>query len=122
MTRTSLVRRACSAAGSVVSAGGAGFSASLAIELLVNAICLPSGDHSGLPAPRGIFVTWRGSPPPIESRKTCAASGRPASSGARTNASCLPSGDQRGDESRGPMVRRRGSLPPAVGTVHSEVS
>src|SRR5687767_12309444 len=102
--------------GSEVSPAGAGLSRSFAEVVLVKARVLPSGDQMGLPAPRGSFVTWRASPPLIDSTNTWPGCGRPPSSGDRTNASALPSGAQRGDASRGPVVSLRGSLPPAAGT------
>jgi hypothetical protein len=45
----------------------------------------------------------------------------PSFSSARTNASVLPSGDQRGDESRGPFVISRGCEPGDAATDQIEV-
>src|SRR6516162_1444795 len=89
-----------------------------------NAICLPSGDHTGLFAPRGRSVITQASPPDRESSASCAACGLPSFGGSalpRTNAIHFPSGDQRGCESRLPVVRRTGASEPAVETVQSAV-
>src|SRR5205807_976961 len=64
----------------------------------------PSGDHCGPPAPRGSEVNCQASPPSIDNINSCGWSGRPSFSGTRTNTRYLPSGDQRGDESRVPLV------------------
>src|ERR1700739_2989250 len=86
---------------------------------MVKAIILLSGDHTGPPAPRGRSVIFHDSPPPLTgSISSCGdaprpgppgpAAAPPAGSGARTNTSHLPSGDQRGEESCLPSVMRRG--------------
>src|SRR5271157_1979814 len=98
---------------------------SSAFVSLRNAICLPSGDHTGSPAPRGRSVITQASPPDRESRASCVAGGLPSFGGStlpRTNAIHFPSGDQRGWESRLPVVRRTGVSVPAVETIHSAVS
>src|SRR3954471_14399985 len=89
-------------------AAGSGFFRSSEVVVLENAIRVPSGDHTGAPAPLGRLVRARASPPPrIGSRKICGVS---FSSG-RTKASQAPSGDHRGDVSRVPLVTRRGAAP-----------
>src|SRR5207237_7083556 len=89
-------------------------------DVAVNAIVFPSGDHAIDSTERAIDVSARGSPPLIDSRKIWVSDGLPSFSPARRNASVSPSGDQRGAESRGPFVMRRGS-PPADGTDQSDV-
>ena len=69
----------------------------------------PSGDHCGLPAPRGMSVMARASPPAIASTWICGGCGRPSFSTARTKAIHRPSGDHRGPVSRVPTVSRRGA-------------
>src|SRR5579871_784201 len=73
--------------------------------LLMNAIILPSGDHTGLPAPLGRSVIRQDSPPFIGNIYSCGPEGRTAplllvppagDSGVRTKTIHLPSGDQRG--------------------------
>ena len=76
---------------------------------LANAMRLPSGDHAGEDAPPLRRVSWVASPPDIGRRWICP--GFPSEP--RTNASVVPSGDQRGCPSRGPAVSGRGA-PPAV--------
>jgi hypothetical protein len=68
-------------------------------------------------------VSAHASPPFAAIRWICAGCGRPPLSpaGERRNASHCPSGDQRGEASRLPEPKRRGS-PPLVLTVKSEVS
>src|SRR5205809_6377929 len=79
-------------------------------EVLIKAIILLSGDHTGAPTPRGRSVTFQDSPPLVGSRYSCGPEGRlgalaaPApggggASGARTKASHFPSGDHWGEES-----------------------
>src|SRR3954462_1149669 len=87
----------------------------------VNAIVFPSGDQAIDSTERDSEVSACGSPPLIDSRKPCDSVGFPFFSPTRRNASVFPSGDQRGAESRGPFVRRRGS-PPAIGTDQSDVA
>src|ERR1041384_3071508 len=88
---------------------------------LPNEIIFPSGDHCGPPAPRGKVVNCQASPPSIDNMKSCDGSTRPFVSGAPTKPIDFPSGDQRGEESRGPAVSCRDS-PVAVDTVQIAVS
>ena len=104
MTRTSLRR-----------SGGGGFR-SAAVVVLLKAIVRPSGDHTGLVAPRGRSVSACASPPDNGSTCTCGSDGPSFFSTTRTNASAFPSGDQRGEVSRVPDVSGRGGWPPAAGT------
>ena len=96
------------------------FASSSAVAPFANAIIFPSGDHCGLPAPRGTVVNCHASPPSSEIMNNCGESGRPSFSGTRTNARCLPSGDQRGEVSRVPPVSCFVS-PLAVETIHIAV-
>src|SRR5437899_5138699 len=135
MTRTSLSRSGGfgdaagvgDAAGGIAPGGGGtgnvsfAFANSSAVEPLPNEIILPSGDHCGPPAPRGTVVNCQASRPSIDNMKSCGGSGRPSFSGDRTKQMNLPSGDQRGEESRGPAVSCRDS-PVAVDTVQIAVS
>src|SRR6476646_4360219 len=97
------------------------FSRSSGLEELVNRICFPSGDHFGPPAPFGKFVKTKASPPAIESMQSCGGSGFPSFSVERLKTRYFPSGDQRGEESRSPVVRRCGASLPEVGTIQIEV-
>ena len=72
-------------------------SISSGFAVLKNAIVLPSGDHSGPPAPCGILVNGHASPPVTGRMKICGGCGLPSFSTARMNARSFPSGDQRGD-------------------------
>src|SRR5688500_7880826 len=80
------------------------FASSSDVAPFANAIIFPSGDHCGLPAPRGRVVNCHASPPSSEIMNNCGDSGRPSFSGTRTKARCVPSGDQRGEVSRVPPV------------------
>src|SRR5437762_2322508 len=86
-----------------------------------NAICLPFGDQAIDSTAFGIDVIACGSPPPIESKKICAGCGLLSLSIERMNASVFPSGDQRGDESRGPFVSCRSGDPLFVADDQIEV-
>ena len=83
---------------------------------------LPSGDQVGAEAPSGRSVKGSGlaavERQEVDLRRPGLAVRPP---GRRRNSSREPSGDQRGQASRGPLVSRRGS-PPEVGTAQIEVS
>ena len=68
-----------------------------------NAICEPSGLHTGAPAPSRSVVSCSGSPPSAGRSHTCA-----GPSSARRNAIAEPSGDHAGEVSDRPRVSRRG--------------
>src|SRR6476646_3113601 len=97
------------------------FSRSSGFEVLENTISFPSGDHLGSPAPLGKLVKTNASPPAIASRQSCGGSGLPSFSVERVKARYFPSGDQRGEESRSPFVRRWAGSVPEVGTIQIEV-
>jgi hypothetical protein len=60
----------------------------------------PSGDHSGAPAPSGIEVIRRASPPSTDIVQSCGlASFSSPALRSDTNTSVRPSGENRGDES-----------------------
>ena len=80
-----------------------------------NAICDPSGLHTGAPAPSGSFVSCSGSPPSAGSSHTC-----PGPSSARRNAIAEPSGDHAGEVSDWPHVSRRGPRSSPTETHQSE--
>src|SRR2546423_8997746 len=89
---------------------------------LVKTIIFPSGDQTGLPVPFGKSVNEKESPPAIGKIDNCAGSGLPSFSVARTKSKNFPSGDQRGEESRSPLVNWCGSSSlPAVETDQIEV-
>src|ERR1041384_3031850 len=135
MTRSSLARSGdglgegvavgeaagCAEVGAGTGSVSFAFAISSAVAPLPNEIILPSGDHCGPPAPRGTVVNCQASPPSIDNMKSCGGSTRPFVSGERTKQMYFPSGDQRGEESRGPAVICRDS-PLAVDTVHIAVS
>src|SRR5216117_81920 len=74
----------------------------------------PSGNHTGSDAPSARIDTLRASPPAIGSTQTCAPPSR-----VETNASVLPSGDQRGWRSEpGPPVSCR-AFPAATSTTQT---
>src|SRR5262245_34758897 len=76
--------------------------------------CVPSGDHSGAPAPSGIALSLRASPPVTSITYTCAL---PPSRSER-KARRVPSGDQRGALSLPPpLVKRLGGAEPSAGTI-----
>src|SRR3954470_16844762 len=84
------------------------FLRSCSLAELAKAIVLPSGDQTGLPAPFGRLVSATASPPRVEMSWIW----EPSFAAERTKATREPSGDQRGDESCGPLVNGRGgSLP-----------
>ena len=117
ITRTSLSRSS-----SLPGSGFASFFArSLSVVVLVKAIVLPSGDQAAAPAPFGRSVSARASPPRSESRKSCDGCGLPSFSTERVNASCEPSGAQRGFSSC-PLVNARGGSLPSVGAIQIAVS
>ena len=87
---------------------------------LAKAIVLPSGDQTGLPAPFGRLVSATASPPRVEMSWICGPS--LSFSEERTKATREPSGDQRGDESCGPLVNGRGGPLPSAGTIQRAVS
>src|SRR5256714_6886875 len=97
------------------------FSRSSGFDELVKTISFPSGDHFGSPAPFGRLVNKNASPPDIESMQSCGGSGLPSFSVARVKTRYFPSGDQRGVESRSPVVNRCGSSLPLVDTIQIEV-
>src|SRR5256714_9794192 len=135
MTRTSLSRSGGfgdaagvgdAADGIAPGGGGTGkvsfcFAISSVVAPLPNEIILPSGDHCGPPAPRGTVVNCQASPPSIDIMKSCGGSTRPFVSGARTKHMDFPSGDQRGEESRGPAVSCAAS-PVAPATAHNSAT
>src|SRR6266446_6655209 len=88
------------------------FARSSELVVLVNAIILPSGDHFGSPTPFGNVVNENESPPAIARTLNCGGSGFPSFSIARKKSRYFPSGDQRGEVSCSPLVRRCGSSPP----------
>src|SRR5947207_4953974 len=100
--------------------------------VLIKAIILLSGDHTGAPTPRGKSVTFQDSPPLMESMYSCGPAGRlealaaPApegrASGARTKVSHFPSGDHWGEESWLPLPIRIGCSSPRIETLQIEVS
>src|SRR5437868_11676519 len=97
------------------------FSKSSGFDELVKTISLPSGDHFGSPAPLGRLVKENASPPAMESMQSWAGSGLPSFSVDRVKTRYFPSGDQRGEESRSPLVRRWGASVPEVETIQIEV-
>src|SRR6266699_1680314 len=90
------------------------FARSWELVVLVNAIILPFGDHFGSPAPFGSVVNENESPPAIARTLNCGGSGFPSFSIARKKSRYFPSGDQRGEVSCSPLVRRCGWSPPVV--------
>ena len=114
MTRTSLSRLF----GSFFALLSAASSSGRAVD---EAMVRPSGDHAGFPAPRGMSVTARPSPPFIGITKICGGC-TSSLSAARTKASRVPSGDHRGAVSRGPAVRRRGGSRPSESAIQIAVS
>src|SRR6476646_12058222 len=90
-------------------------------DVLANTISFPSGDHLGSLAPLGKLVKTNASPPAIASRQSCGGSGLPSFSVERVKARYFPSGDQRGEESRSPFVRRWAGSVPEVGTIQIDV-
>ena len=72
------------------------FARSSAFVSLVNAMFLPSGAQTGLPAPLGSSVKTKESPPAIGSIASCGGSGLPSFSVERRNSKNFPSRDQRG--------------------------
>src|SRR5262245_48524382 len=75
---------------------------------------VPSGDHSGAPAPWGIALSLRASPPATSITYTCAL---PPSLSER-KARRVPSGDQRGALSLPPpLVKRLGGADPSANTI-----
>jgi hypothetical protein len=117
ITRTSLSRSSSLLGSAFLSF----FARSLSLVVLVKAIVLPSGDHAAAPAPFGRSVSARASPPRSEITQSCAGCGRPSFSSERLNASCEPSGDQRGLESC-PLVNARGGSLPSAGAIQIAVS
>src|SRR6266403_655078 len=97
------------------------FSRSSGFDELVKTISFPSGDHLGSPAPFGRLVNKNASPPAIESIQSCGGSRFPSFSAERVKTRYFPSGDQRGDESRSPVVRRCGTSLREVPTIQIEV-
>src|SRR5204863_8335817 len=93
------------------------FSRSSGFDVLLNTISFPSADHFGSLAPLGKLVKINASPPAIESMQSCGGSGLPSFSVDRVNTTYFPSGDQRGAESRSPLVRRWGASLPEVPTI-----
>src|SRR2546421_8961270 len=85
------------------------FAKSSGFDELVKTISFPSGDHFGSPAPLGRLVNENASPPPIESMQSWGGSGLLSFSVDRVKTRYFPSGDQRGDESCSPVVRRCGT-------------
>ena len=94
------------------------FSKSSGLVVLENAIFVPSGDHDRR-ARAFRQVRQRGRFPAAERDHVNL---RRLPRAARTNASRLPSGDNRGDESRVPDVSARGASWPSLGTIHKLVS
>src|SRR6476660_5288552 len=97
------------------------FSRSSGFDELEKTISLPSGDHFGSPAPLGRLVKGKASPPAIESMQSCGGSGLPSFSVERVKTRYFPSGDQRGVESRSPLVNRCGNSLPLVETIQIDV-
>src|SRR6266403_5668269 len=97
------------------------FSRSSGFDALLKTISFPSGDHFGSPAPLGRLENENASPPAIESMQSRGGSGLPSFSVDRVKTRYFPSGDQRGDESRSPVVRRWGASLPNVETIQIEV-
>jgi hypothetical protein len=97
------------------------FSKSSGFDVLLNTISFPSGDHLGSAAPFGRLVKTNASPPAIESMQSCGGSGFPSFSVERVKTRNFPSGDQRGVESRSPVVNRCGASAPEAGTIQIEV-
>ncbi len=89
---------------------------------LAKASVLPSGDHTGEPAPWGTSVRALASPPWVEIRWICGGSPWPSFMAERVKAIREPSGDHRGEESDGPLVNERGGSLPSVGTIQRAVS
>src|SRR5439155_23991778 len=74
---------------------------------------VPSGDHSGAPAPWGMALSLRASPPVTSITYTCAL----LPSRSMRKAKRVPSGDQRGALSLPtPLVKRLGGAEPSAGT------
>src|SRR5947209_6779972 len=94
------------------------------------AMRLPSGDQTGLEAPRVASVMVHASPPASESSAICGCGalgsgvgeGVAGASGPRTKAIQRPSGDQRGELSCLPLVRRMGTPVPSLEIIQSDVS
>src|SRR5208282_2975961 len=91
---------------------------------LEKAMRLLSGDQTGPAAPFGRSVMMRASPPASDSVAICERRGLPLSSLSppRTNAMCLPSGDQRAWVSCLPLVSRAGASLPEVAAIQIDVS
>src|ERR1700733_8626066 len=121
MTITSLL---CSGVFSAVS-GFSGLSLSLSFSVgssvFTNKIVFPFGDQSMRDAPRGTSVKGRASPPAKDRRYTWAGCGLSSFLEDRRKAKVLPSGDHRGELSRGQAVIWRG-LPPPAAPIHNAVS
>ena len=94
----------------------AALSRSSGVVPLKKAIDLPSGDQTGADTPSGRSVKLRGSPPLIVKTNIWAGRALPSTSTLLTNSNRAPSGDHRGETSRGPTVNRRGSPPPVETT------
>ncbi len=106
---------------------------SRSLASLMNASVLPSGDQAGAETPSGTSVTWKASPPCAPIRWICGClslslSFPPSSdlwsrrATERRKAIQRPSGDQRGEESCGPVVNGRAGALPSAGTIQSAVS
>ncbi len=123
MTRTSL-SRSSSLSLSFLSFSSLAFffSSSSSFVPLAKAMVLPSGDQAGEPAPPGRSVSATASPPWVEMSESCGAFFPSPFGAARTKTTRVPSGDQRGELSPGPLVNGRGASLPSVGAIQRAVS
>src|SRR3954470_5152432 len=115
MTRTSL---SCS---SSFFLSASFLSRSSGFVVAVKAMVFDDGDQAIDSTDFAIDVSTCGSPPSKRRIQICDGCGLPSLSLERVKASNLPSRDQRGEASRGPLVMRRGSAPARVATDQTAV-